>query len=768
MSQPRILCLHGTHQDAEIFSQRLQQLKKKLADVELLFVDAPVAMAKQEGEDVAMRTWWEDGDASGMAAAVLHVKSLREASTCVGVLGFSQGAALTAALLKDAGLPDIKFGILAGGMVTDSEWSGRCAKQGSDVPTLHFAGKTDTLVPLEASKRLAGKFNNSVFIEHDAGHIVPQGVVCVDAIMSFLRSNLPQVALNEDVAEEIQGLCDVFQEEVEWKEGEPIFSHVHTIEDGKLQGCKIRTTMQLTRSYPEEPPIFTYEEVKGTPGWLVKAIWYARFRDSVQEEAEMNAGCPMLYTLVEKVKEAIGEISCEQDSKEAAGEVNLGVEAETEEEKHENARNATEAIQSMNLTEDDWADAWGKGGRWKYVIGLVGKPSAGKSTLFNAATGDATAARVAAFPFTTIEPNTGDALCPIPCICQKADVECAAEHGHAADGSRFVPVKVRDVAGLVPGAYQGRGKGNKFLDDLNDADVLIHVVDASGLTNSEGESKEKSNSDDVLEEVRWVRREIHQWIYTNVSRKWVALKKKPQRLPIMFTGYHATENMVRLAAKKAGITSLEMETLHSWGPLKLHLLVAAFIRIRFPVVVAMNKCDLPSAKENVQFVRSQLPNEAIMELSADIETQMLKLRDAGELVYKVGSVPEGELPPHVREYLESHDGTTGVTKVMSTSITLRPATRVFPVCDPSTLGSYGGKPLYHSFHLTPGSTALDLFKVMSNSGLLEGDFVRSALVSLEDRSSQIIKKTDPLPQDCTPHIMTNRKSKWQQKDKPSI
>lgn len=54
--------------------------------------------------------------------------------------------------------------------------------------------------------------------------------------------------------------------------------------------------------------------------------------------------------------------------------------------------------------------------------------------------------------------------------------------------SSFIqPIIVKDVAGLVPGAYQGRGKGNAFLNDLCDADVLIHVIDASGCSDKDGQ-----------------------------------------------------------------------------------------------------------------------------------------------------------------------------------------------------------------------------------------------------------------------------------------
>ena len=54
------------------------------------------------------------------------------------------------------------------------------------------------------------------------------------------------------------------------------------------------------------------------------------------------------------------------------------------------------------------------------------------------------------------------------------------------EGKRSVPIELLDVAGLVPGAHEGKGLGNKFLDDLRHADALIHVIDVSGMTDAEG------------------------------------------------------------------------------------------------------------------------------------------------------------------------------------------------------------------------------------------------------------------------------------------
>ncbi len=118
------------------------------------------------------------------------------------------------------------------------------------------------------------------------------------------------------------------------------------------------------------------------------------------------------------------------------------------------------------------------------LIGLVGKPSVGKSTFFKAAT--LAEVEIASYPFTTIKPNHGIGYVKVDCIDKEFGVQCQANHGFCINHNRFVPVELMDVAGLVPGASQGKGLGNKFLDDLREADVFIHIVDTSGTTNAEG------------------------------------------------------------------------------------------------------------------------------------------------------------------------------------------------------------------------------------------------------------------------------------------
>ncbi|MHB1869083.1 MAG: GTPase, partial [Nitrososphaerales archaeon] len=118
------------------------------------------------------------------------------------------------------------------------------------------------------------------------------------------------------------------------------------------------------------------------------------------------------------------------------------------------------------------------------ITGIVGKPNVGKSTFFNAAT--LLSVPVANYPFTTIQPNVGNAYIRVKCVHEELGVKDNPVNSTCVDGTRLIPVRLVDVAGLVPGAASGRGLGNKFLDDLRQADALIHVIDASGGTDEEG------------------------------------------------------------------------------------------------------------------------------------------------------------------------------------------------------------------------------------------------------------------------------------------
>lgn len=149
------------------------------------------------------------------------------------------------------------------------------------------------------------------------------------------------------------------------------------------------------------------------------------------------------------------------------------------------------------------------------LIAFVGKPSSGKSTTLNALCNDEVA-KMGAFPFTTIEPNQGVGFLQVDCACSRYGKEdqCRPLYGSCTKGKRKIPIQLLDVAGLIPGAHEGKGLGNKFLDNLRVADCLVHVVDASGTTDETGK---ECRGYDPYKDVAWLQEEIVLWIYGNLK-----------------------------------------------------------------------------------------------------------------------------------------------------------------------------------------------------------------------------------------------------------
>jgi ribosome-binding ATPase YchF (GTP1/OBG family) len=346
------------------------------------------------------------------------------------------------------------------------------------------------------------------------------------------------------------------------------------------------------------------------------------------------------------------------------------------------------------------------------MIGLVGKPSSGKSSFFKAAT--MTDVKISPVPFTTIQPNLGLAYVIIDCVDRNFGLKCNPRSGSCLDGKRFVPVKLIDVAGLVPGAHDGRGLGNKFLDDLRQADALIHVVDASGQTDEEGNP---TTGHEPMRDVEFLEREIDWWIHSILEKaapKISKLKSDSEILQVL------SDQLSGL-----GISRIEIEeTLQKIeNPLSIEFATALRAKSK-PIIVAANKCDIDSAKEN-----SRKLAEAIgaIPTSAEAEIVLKKAAEKGMIKYLPGSDFEiigglDEKQRHaldiIRQKVITPYGSTGIQKCLDKAIfqTLG-CIAVYPVTNSNKMSDKEGRVL-PDVHLVPkGTTVRELaFRIHTSIG----------------------------------------------------
>jgi ribosome-binding ATPase len=239
------------------------------------------------------------------------------------------------------------------------------------------------------------------------------------------------------------------------------------------------------------------------------------------------------------------------------------------------------------------------------IIGLLGKANVGKSTFFNSATD--LSVQVANFPFTTIDANIGIAFVRTNCICKEMGVLDNPVNSRCINGIRFIPVKLIDIAGLVPGAHSGRGLGNKFLDDARQSDVIIHVVDISGSTDEEGKPV-SLDSGNPLSDIEFVENEFDLWICSLILKDWDKIVRESENLKqrIEFTisrrlsGLSISEKAVRNAIGTVGLIKKPL----NWDKNDLLLLSKQIRRVSKPIIIAANKADLPSSDQNISKLKS--------------------------------------------------------------------------------------------------------------------------------------------------------------------
>ncbi len=358
------------------------------------------------------------------------------------------------------------------------------------------------------------------------------------------------------------------------------------------------------------------------------------------------------------------------------------------------------------------------------IVGIIGKTNVGKSTLFAALT--MAPVEIANHPFTTIKPNIGIGYVRKKCVHVELSLEkCDPRTGFCIRGNRFIPVKIMDVAGLIPGASQGKGLGNKFMDDLRQADVLIHVVDASGSTSLEG-TPSKPGTYDPVEEAITIQKEVDEWFKSVVKKVW---ENKISRQIYMVQNPidYITQNLSGLSVRKQHVVKaienagLVDKSPRKWDISDVEKFAVELRRVSKPIIIAANKADLPYAEENILRLKRVFGEDKVIPISALAEYILRKASQNNYIEYIPGDpdfrvIDERKLSQQqkrvlemIREKVLRKYGETGVQRLLNHAVfNVLDLIVVYPVEDQNKFTDHYGNILPDAYLVPRGTTVKEL------------------------------------------------------------
>ncbi len=352
------------------------------------------------------------------------------------------------------------------------------------------------------------------------------------------------------------------------------------------------------------------------------------------------------------------------------------------------------------------------------LIGVIGKPNTGKSTFFSAAT--LAPAEIANYPFTTIKPNRGFGYVRTPCVHVEFETQDNPKNSLCLDGVRLIPIEMIDVAGLVPGAWEGRGLGNQFLDELCRADALVHIVDASGRTDCEGRLC-KPGEHDPLEDVQFLEHEITMWMASIIKKDWAKIARTSEAeskdlhgmLEERLSGLSIKRNQIFEATRKACLNA-DKPTL--WSEEDFLQFVDTLRRISKPMLIVANKMDLPESDANLEKLKKL--DYMVIPCCAEAELALRRAAEKQLIDYKPGDCNFKILEPEklsqsqiaaletIREKVLIKNGSTGVQDAINLAyFKLLSMITVYPVEDVEHLADHNGRVLPDAYLVPYGTTA---------------------------------------------------------------
>jgi ribosome-binding ATPase len=361
------------------------------------------------------------------------------------------------------------------------------------------------------------------------------------------------------------------------------------------------------------------------------------------------------------------------------------------------------------------------------MIALAGKPNCGKSTFFKAAT--LADVEIANYPFTTIKPNLGVSYVRSKCPCKELHLTCPK----CINGERFIAVELLDVAGLVPEAHKGKGLGNAFLDDMRQAQAIIHVIDASGGTDIEG-NVVPIGTHNPLDDIKFLENEITMWMFGILHKNWVKLSRKASasgdKLEDIIAEQYAGLGIDNVMAKQALLeTGLMDKHIVNWTEPQMIELSDYLRKISKPLVIAANKADI-APPENIEKLKAlEKEGYRVISCSAGIELALRNAATHGFIEYMPGNndftikSPEKLNPAQkgalekMRDFIKKNDG-TGIQKCLNEVVFgLLNYMVAYPVEDEGKFTDKSGNVLPDAFLIKKGSTARDLaYKVHTQIG----------------------------------------------------
>ena len=392
------------------------------------------------------------------------------------------------------------------------------------------------------------------------------------------------------------------------------------------------------------------------------------------------------------------------------------------------------------------------------LIGIVGKPSVGKSTFFKACT--LADVEIASYPFTTIKPNRAVGFVKIECVDKEFGKQCNPRIGYCKDGNRFVAVELLDVAGLVEGSHQGRGLGLQFLNDLSQADALIHIVDISGSTNEKGESVE-TLSYNPLNDIKFLENELDMWYFGLIKNGWDKFLRqyKLEKGEL----YKAVSKQLSGIGVSEVIAEEVLKDLSSditkWSEEELRFFATKLRRKTKPMLIAANKADVRGSEKYLEIIKKEFKEYVIIPCSSDSELALREAGRSGLINYIPGDNNfqiKKELNDKQKKALEliknnvlDKFGSTGVQEVLNSAVfDLLKYIAVFPG-GVNNLVDSEGRILPDCFLMPGRSTALDF------AYRLHTDFGKKFIKAVDVKNRLVVGKEHKLKHRDVIEIMSN-------------